>query len=166
MRTRNFYSTLIIFLFLAGCDKPEGAPELKDPVYQDMKSEEAKVKKEIDAKVKELEGLQETYLELPDSDYQKKMTREDIYRTKSEISKLEQMMSYHSISAESRQIYARKQYLEYYKAGKGKEWPPAGVKEKYEAQKKVSFAPKQWSRGIASKKIPKKEEKKEGGGKH
>ncbi len=157
---------LFIFLFLAGCDNLDKTPELRDPVYQDMKSEESRVKKEIDAKTKELKGLQETYLELVDSDYQKKLTREDIYRIKNEIKKLEQMMEYHMISAESRQIYARKQYLEYFKAGKDKDWPPTGIKEKYETQKKMATTSKQWSRGLASKKIPKKVEKKEGGGHH
>ena len=166
MRTRNFYVVLIIFSILAGCDKPESTPELKDPVYQDMRSEEARAKKDVDAKTKELEALQESYLELPDSDYQKKMTREDIYRTKNEISKLQQMMNYHKISGDSRQIFARKQYLEYYKAGKGLEWPPKSVGEMYETQKKIAITPKQWTRGMASKKAPKKEEKKEGGGHH
>jgi hypothetical protein len=166
MRTRNFYLAAVIFLFLAACDKPESTPEVRDSIYQDMRNEESRLKKEVDAKTKELEGYQETYLELPDSDYQKKMTREDIYRTKNEITKLKQMAEYNRIAAESRQIFARKQYLEYYKAGKGKDWPPTEVKEKYEAQKKMAATPKSWTRGIASKKAPKKEEKKEGGGHH
>jgi len=166
MRTRNFYVVAIIFLFLAACDKPDSAPEVRDSVYQDLRSEEARFKKEVDAKIKELDALQETYAELPDSDYQKKMTREDIYRTKNEISKLQQMSDYNRIAAESRQIFSRKQYLEYYKAGKGKEWPPADVKGKYEAQKKMASTPKSWTRGMASKKIPKKEEKKDSGGHH
>lgn len=166
MRTRNFYSAALLFLFLVGCNNPDSTPELRDPVYQDMKSQEESFKKQVEAKKKELEEFETSYHELPDNDFQKKMTREDIYRTKNEITKLEQMTEYHRISAESRQIYARKQYLEYFKAGKEKEWPPADVKEKYELQKKMAAAPKQWTRGISSKKAPKKEEKKEGGGHH
>ena len=160
MRTRNFYSGALLFLFLVGCNNPESTPELKDPIYQDLKSEEASTKKQVEAKLKELEGYQADYDELPDNDYQKKMTRDDIYKTKKEINKLEQMEEYYRISAESRQIFARKQYLEYYKAGKGEEWPPADAKEKYEFQKKLVAAPKTWTRGIASKKEVKKKESK------
>lgn len=160
MRTRNFYLAAVIFLFLTACDKPESNPELKDSVYLDMKNEEARYKKEMDAKLKELESYNESYAELPDSDYQKKMTRADIYRTKNEIKKLKQMEAYYRVSAESRQIFARKQYLEYYKTGKGKDWPPSEAKTRYEAQKKLANTPKSWTRGIASKASSKKAEKK------
>lgn len=160
MLTRKFYSALLIFLFLAGCEKPDSTPEIRDPIYQDMKSEESRVQKEIDGKIKELEGIKTSQLELPDSDYQKKLNRDEIFRLGNEITRLNQMKEYFRISAESRQIYARKQYLEYYKAGKAESWPPAETKEQYETQKKLSQTPKSWTRGVANKAPAKKPEKK------
>ena len=160
MLTRKFYSLLFIFSVLLGCDKPDSTPELRDPVYQDLKSEESKVKKEVDAKLKELEEHKSLYSELSDSDYQKKITRGDIYNVENEIKKLTQKVDFYRISAESRQIFARKQYLEYYKAGKSDEWPPKSTKDKYEQQKKLSQNSKQWTRGMASTKPAKKEDKK------
>lgn len=159
MLTRKFYLLLFIFSFLTACDKPDSSPELKDPVYQDLKQEESSKQKEIDAKLKEYADIEKNQINLLDNDPQKKLNRQELFRLQNEISKLTQMKEYYKVSAESRQIYARKQYLEYYKTGKASEWPPKDLKERYETQKKLSETPKRWSRGVASKKAPKKADK-------
>jgi hypothetical protein len=160
--TRKFYLLAFIFLFLTACDKPDSTPELRDPIYNDLKSEEAKKQRELDSKIKELEKIENSQAGLLDTEAQKKLNRRDIFRLKNEIEKLRQLKEYYRVSAESRQIYVRKQYLDYYKAGKSSEWPPADLKERYEARKRLAEAPKQWTRGIASKETPKNLEKKQG----
>lgn len=162
MLTRKFYSGLLLFLFLVGCNNPESTPELRDPIYQDLKSQETKLEKDIEGKEKELDGIKEQQSGLADNDYQKKLNRDEIYRLGNEIDKMKQKKEFFSISSESRQIFARKQYLEYFK--QGKDWPPAGVKERYFEVKNLEGLPKKWSRGIANKPAPKKESGGHGGG--
>jgi hypothetical protein len=71
MLTRKFYSVLLLLAFLLGCNNPEAEPERKDPIYQDLKSEESKLDKDIEAKLKELDGIKEQQSSLLDNDYQK-----------------------------------------------------------------------------------------------
>jgi hypothetical protein len=77
---------------------------------------------------------------------------------------MKQKRDFYTISSESRQIFARKQYLEYFK--QKKDWPPADVKTKYFEIKEAESAPKRWSRGIASKKAKKSSEHGSGEGEH
>lgn len=157
MLTRKFYSTLLLFAFLLGCNNIDSAPELRDPIYQDLKSEGEKLDKNVEAKEKELEGITEQQPSLADNDYQKKLNRDEIFRLGNEISKMKQKVEFYSVSTESRQIFARKQYLEYFK--QGKDWPPVGVKEKYFEIKEAESAPKKWNRGVASKPVEKEAKK-------
>ncbi len=152
MRTRNIYLGIFISLFMVACDKPESTPELKDPIYLDLKTQESIFQKQIDDKLKEIEGLEQTMGELLDNDYQKKLTREEIFKTKNELAKLKQKKEFYRISKESRQIFARQQYLEYYK--NKQKWPPEDIKEQYLQRKKLAEAPKAWQRGVASEKTP------------
>lgn len=146
---------------MMGCSNPNSNPELRDPVYKDLKSEETKIKKDLQEKEKALVELKTSYEEMPDNNFQKKLTRADIFKSQNEITKLRQMESFHRISAESRQIYARKEYLEYFKAGKESEWPPKESQVLYMKQKAAEKADKRWTRGMASvKPVDKKSEKK------
>lgn len=147
---------------MVGCNNPEPTPELRDPIYQDLKSEESKLEKDIEAKEKDLEGIKEQQPNLADNDYQKKLNRDEIFRLQNEIRKMKQKKEFYTVSSESRQIFARKQYLEYFK--QGKEWPPADVKERYFEAKKMEDSPMKWTRGMASKKVVKKEGEGEGHG--
>lgn len=162
MLTRKFYSILLLFAFLLGCNNIDSTPELRDPIYQDLTSESAKLDKEVEAKEKELEGIVDQQPDLADNDYQKKLNRDEIFRLGNEINKMKQKKEFYSASAESRQIFARKQYLEYFK--QGKDWPPAGVKEKYFKIKEAESVPKKWNRGVASKPNEKEAKKSEAHG--
>jgi hypothetical protein len=152
MLTRKFYLGLFIFPFMLGCSNPDSDPQLKDPIYQDLKSEQAKLEKEIDTKKKELATHQKNYVDMHDNDFQKKEERSDIFKTENAITKLEQKLVFYKASAESREIYDRKEYLQAYKSGKGKEWPSPDEKIRYDQQKTAAATPSQWTRGIAVEK--------------
>jgi hypothetical protein len=152
MLTRKFYLGFFIFPFMVGCSNPDSDPQLRDPIYQDLQSESSKTQKDIDTKKKDLENHQKSFTELHDNDFQKIQERSDIFKTQNEITKLEQKLRFYKASAESREIYARKEYLEAYKNGKDKDWPSPETKILYHEQKRAEAAPTRWSRGMASEK--------------
>jgi predicted nucleic acid-binding Zn-ribbon protein len=77
---------------LIGCKKPIENAELTDPIYMDLLAEQDRAKKEVEAKEKELTTLRDGYSQLKDNDYQKKVTREEIFKTENDLYKLKQKL--------------------------------------------------------------------------
>lgn len=160
MKTSNFYYFIIFSLFFMGCTKVNEKPELLDPIYLDLTSQADKIKKDIDGKIKELDGYRESYKTQEVNQFERKLTKTNIQNATAEIAKLKQQLQFYEISTESRLIFARKQYLQYFK--EGKEWPPKSVFISYDKNKKVrSEYQRNWTRGMASR-VPSKKEKPEG----
>ncbi len=157
MRTRKFYVYILILFFLAGCKKPVENPELSDPIYSDYIGDAERLKKEIEAKFKEIENQKKDLNSPASIEGQRKLARENIFSLKNDIFKLSQKEQYYRYSAESRKIFIRKKSLEAFKSGE--DWVAPDIKEDYMARKRLSQQPKTWARGMASTKTPEKKKK-------
>lgn len=159
MITRNFYLFLILLAIATGCKKILHNPETIDPIYLDFVSESEKIKKEAEAKEKELDGYREGLAAAPEIGPDKKTLRDNVYKAEGDLAKLRQKQKYYELSASSRQIYVRKEYLEFYKNNKA--WDPKSSADAYFKNKELQSEPKRWSRGDKVNLDPKKQENKE-----
>lgn len=140
-----FLFTYICFVFsILGCEKPDPAPHLKDPIYADILSEIASHQGAIEGEKKQLEEHEKALKEAKPQTGQIKFAEKRVWQSKDRLLKLNQKLRYWQSRQVSREIEAKESYL---KAWDSKQpWPSLDEFERYRAQKELSSAgPKEWS---------------------
>jgi hypothetical protein len=140
MRIFGLFSLLLFVL--VGCDKPHPNPELLDPIYADLLTDEKKIDSELKGAQKELEGFVKELNAVAPQTGQVKYAQKRVDETRARVLKLEQMRLYYQIRIQSRKRWAQDKYTEAYRAKKS--WPESKELEQYKVQKKMEQAPRTW----------------------
>ncbi len=133
---------LIFSVFLLGCEKREPTPELKDPIYLDIRTQQGLAEKAVaasNAKIAELKG--ELSAALPQTG-QIKLLQRRIFQFEKERDIYQQQVKYWIIRLEDRAKQAR---IDYNKAYVDKKpWPNPKEYEVYLSEKKLRLAKIEW----------------------
>lgn len=134
---------ILLVLFSAGCTSHDPNPELKDPIYLDLKnivgdlaSDVAIHKATIDDETKNKDLAEPRSKDLA-------LTRNRLREAEQRLKKAEQALNYYEIKVERRRLEAR---LAYEKAHqKGESWPDPAEFQAYQTNKELKSANQQWS---------------------
>ncbi|MAF89941.1 MAG: hypothetical protein CL674_01615 [Bdellovibrionaceae bacterium] len=134
---------IIGFLFM-GCSKPDPAPELRDPIYQDiskkLKAQEAKVKE----LTKEVEQNKENLKFIEPYTRQSKDFWQKYWTSSKNLKKAEQLLHYYNLHLINRKYAAKNSYIRAWNNGYGDEWPSATTMYRYELNQRLKNAPRKW----------------------
>ncbi len=139
---KTLFVILPLFFLLAGCNKPDPHPELKDPVYQDYNSRKASASQALEAEKKTLEGHEQTLAEVIPQTGQIKFARKRLYESKERVTRLQQEVAYLEIKIRSRAAESRKSYRRARETGE--DWPNPSEWESYQAERKLRQAKRNW----------------------
>ena len=139
---KRLLSLTIILFALSACNKPDPAPELKDPIYSDLTASLAATTQALEAEKKALEEHQKALKEVVPQTGQIKYAQKRVNESQERITKLEQEKQYLELKVEARKSVSRKTYLAAFK--KGEPWPDPKEFESYQAEKRLRNAKKTW----------------------
>lgn len=179
--TQIFWKLLIngsfvgLFLVLAGCKEPVPNPELRDPIYADLKAQLAATLSDVEAEKKSIEELETTMPKMDVRTAEIKQARRQLSSHTKKLSQLTQMKEYYEIRLEQRKSFVEKDYLRAFEADQP--WPNPDEFDRYKVVKKLRTADRNWDsrvpkltrnlkkppEGAGDSKGAKKEEKATGG---
>lgn len=140
----------LLILFVAalsiGCKEMDPNPELKDPIYKDLKNIADKLKKEVEAKEKELPKLVEAVKKEKVRTLPLKLARRKVTEAKIALRKLRQDAHYAKIRAEKRKVLGRRQYKVAFQ--KGETWPDPEDFKRYKTNKRLRAADLNWNKRV------------------
>lgn len=142
MKFNFFLASISLFLFLAGCNKPNPNPENIDPIFQSLQAEKKSAEQTLVAEKKTLEENIAAYEKVKPQTGQYKYAIKKVYDSKARVEKLEQLVKYLEIRSESRIKEAREKYLIAF--NKNEAWPDPKEYENYKTMKRLESAPKNW----------------------
>lgn len=134
---------LILFIFAAGCSSRDPNPELKDPIYLDLKNivgdlarDLATHKSSVAEESKNLEIAEPRSKDLA-------LARKRLREAEMRLEKTQQALKYFEIKVERRRLEARLAYEKAFQ--KGEDWPDPAEFRAYQANKELKSANLQWS---------------------
>jgi len=138
--------SLFFLLGVSGCKSNDPNPELKDPIYIDIKSELEEMNKQLGIAEKFLVNAykEEKNAELGSSELA--TIRRDIRAEKIKIESIRQSIRYTEIRLERRKLEARLAYAKAFKSDK--EWPDKKEYKAYLAHKELVEAPESWNERV------------------
>ncbi|MEQ1876536.1 MAG: hypothetical protein ABL958_07810 [Bdellovibrionia bacterium] len=145
---------LLLFIFLAACNRPDAYPELKDPIFHDMEADYRASQRERDTLEKEKEAAK---ADIPNAQPQTGETKAKwnvFFAAEKKYDKAVQMEHFHKLRLETRREEARKNYLAAFQAGQ--DWPPPDEYKAYQTEKRLRNAPKDWNTSLKEKLAAKK----------
>lgn len=147
----------ILFIFgVCGCESEDPNPELKDPIYKDLKSKADGHTKVIEENKKKLEELQATLDKAEANSIELKDVRRDIAKAQRTIAQADQLARYYKIRAGRRaavdKVSARKAKAE------DKPWPDPAEYSDYQLNTRLREAPLNWNNRVPklTDRLPKK----------
>ena len=149
---RIIFLFIITVLFSVGCSKREPNPELRDPIYLDLKASVGELKGDVasgEATVEEeFEKLKNSEPRSKDVALAKKRHREAVKR----LRKAKQMLKYYEIKMERRLLESRLAYEKAFQ--KDQVWPNPEEYSAYKANKSLRASNLNWN-----SKVPKLQER-------
>lgn len=133
---------LCLILFLSGCKEPVPNPELRDPIYGDLKAQLATTLTELEAEKKEVEELEKTMPKMDVRGSELRQARRQLASHSRKLSALKQMKQYYEIRIEQRKSFVDKDYLKAFEADIP--WPNPEEYERYKVVKKLRTADRNW----------------------
>jgi hypothetical protein len=133
---------LLASLLLAGCSRPHPEPEKLDPIFLDLKAEEAKAQTAAEALAEEIKLGKEELATLPPRDPGRRKAEQDLRNQTSQLIQIEQMQQYYQIRAKQRAAYAREEYLKAFE--RSQPWPKPEDFEAYKKSKQLQTIDKNW----------------------
>ena len=129
-------------LLLAGCNRPEATPELRDPIYQDIQAELNATQSKIADTESQLEGYRAQLDKVVPQNGQYKYFEKHVFETQKFVEKFKQQKKFWTVRLESRRNVVRRSYLKGFKSGKP--WDPTKEFEAYQAEKRLRQARAEW----------------------
>lgn len=154
---------LLLFLpfLLLSCNKPEPNPEIRDPIYQEFKSQQDLAKKALAEAEKTLAEKKADLEKVKPQTGQIKYAQKRFWDTQRVIDSLIQQEKYWTVKIKEREDQDRIEYIKTYKAGKT--WPDPKEFQEYSTEKRLREARLQWDskERIKKFKVENKSDKKE-----
>lgn len=139
---------MIFGVLLSGCRSEDPNPELRDPIYQDLKKEAAATEKAYEDSKKAKVAAYEKLQAAPARTIELKDAEREYWKAVKLVDSLETASKYLNIRAERRRIEARASYKKAFNAGKEGEWPDKSEYSGYLTNKRLREAPLNWSKRV------------------
>lgn len=139
---KYFLSILFILFFSASCRSPDEAPELRDPIYQDLLLRATKAEKLLKDLEKEESLVKEYIVDIPPQTGKYIVRWDEYFTVEKEVRKQRQFYHYLQIKAEKRKRKVRIQYLKAYLQDKEDQWPDPKEYQNYRVQRDLAEAAK------------------------
>ncbi len=135
---------LLIFMpfLLLSCNRPEPTPEIRDPIYQEYKSQQDLAKKAVAEAIKTLEEKKAALEKVKPQTGQIKYAQKRYWDTQRTIDNLLQQEKYWTVKIKERESLARTEYLKAFKSGKT--WPDPKEFQEYSTEKRLREARLHW----------------------
>lgn len=134
---------LLPFLFLVtACSQPDPQPELKDPIYQDMKAELDIAEKGLAEAKKSFEEHQKNLGMVKPQTGQIKYAQKRYFEAERAVTALEQQKKYWIIRMDERKRFVRRQSLIAF--NKGEKWDNSAEVSQFEVEKRLRRAKLKW----------------------
>ena len=127
---------------LFSCNKPEPEPELRDPIYLDLKSQAELAKKTLADARQTLEIKKVELEKVKPQTGAIKYAQKRYWEAQKEIDGLIQQEKSWQLRLEARQLEAREEYLKAFKAEKP--WPSPKYTEDYNREKRLRAESRRW----------------------
>jgi hypothetical protein len=131
------------FLVMTACSKPNPTPEVLDPIYLDISKELSSTQAELEREKKTLDEQIKELKKVQPQTGQVKYAQKRVDDTVHKMDHLKQMITYLEIRLESRKSESRSSYIQAYNSKAV--WPDPNELVKYQAQKRLENAPKEWN---------------------
>lgn len=112
---------IFIITCLFGCNKPNPNPELADEIYQDLQTNAADARKDVESEKKKLEGFKKDVEKAVPQTGEIKYAQKRYFESEMRVQKLEQLAKYYELRAETRKRHTKAEYLKAFK--EDKPWP-------------------------------------------
>jgi hypothetical protein len=135
---------VIVFglLSLTACRQLDEHPELKDPIYADLRTKPDAFREKAKGQREKIADLKKDLAKMEPRDPNRKRTIKEIYDLERGLVFIDQEAEYYDVRAQQRLDYVRKAYLEAFNAGK--DWPDPAEFEEYQKRKRLREAPRNW----------------------
>ncbi len=147
---------LLILSIISSCKGADPNPELKDKIYQDLRSELDIAKRNTQGEVAQLEKVSQELKEVVPQSGILKHAAGRVFASQNQLDVYRQQEKYFEVKLEQRRIYVQKRYLESLLPA-GRPWPDPAEEQEYEIRLKLRRAKLEWDkknvpRGTASEK--------------
>lgn len=133
--------SLVLFT-LVGCKEPVPNPELRDPIYADLKAQLAATTTDLEAQKKTLADLKASLPKLDVLSIELRQARRQIAHASKRVSELEQMKMYYEIRMEQRKAFDERDYMRAFE--KDLPWPDPDEFARYKEVKSLRTASRNW----------------------
>lgn len=144
---RRFFTAcsiaLIMIAALAGCEKEDPNPELRDPIWKDLSERAAQYEKQKEESKAKLKTLREKLEKVEPNTMDLKDVRRDIAKTEKALLGAEQLARYYRIRADRRKVEDKISARD--ALAKGKEWPDKSEYSDYLTNKRVHEINLNWN---------------------
>lgn len=150
LRFRNslMAAVAVAMLSLVGCKERLKDPELADPIYLDLRKEEASYKKAAEDAKKTFEQFDKQISSLEPRSLELKQARKDKEKQVAIYEHSSQLGQYFEIRANKRRLESRVLYQTAF--DKDEPWPPRGEFEAYQTNQRLRNAPRNWDTRVPS----------------
>jgi hypothetical protein len=142
MRLINLIILSLIFV-LIGCKSEDPAPELRDPIYNDLnkklKESEDSLKKSSDKII----SLEKDYNSQEPRTIDRKTSQKELFAEQQKVIRLTQEVEYYRIAVLKRKAESQIIYKRAFAADK--EWPDPKEYESYQLNQKMRETPRNWN---------------------
>lgn len=139
-------NALLVLFFslsaLVGCNKPDPHPERADVIYQDIQSELATVRKNIDDTNKALLEHEANLKKVVPQTGQVRYAQKRLWESRKVLDLFQQQEKYWVIREEQRRLFVRRRNLEAHQ--KGQKWSDERELKEYQDEKRLRQARLNW----------------------
>lgn len=133
---------LILALFLGACEKMDPNPELRDPIFRDLKDQLAMTEKMKQDEEKQLLEHQKNLKAVVPQTGQIKFAQKRIFDSQNKLTRYEQQIKYWKIRIIERKNHTRERYAQAFH--KKEEWPVPTEFIQYQSEKRLREAKLSW----------------------
>lgn len=135
-----------VFLTSIGCKEKDPNPELKDPIYLDLKKIAEDLAKEVESKEKEVPKLKKEIEKEKVRTLPLKLARKKLREHLDKLKVVKQDAHYAKIRAEKRKVLGRQAYIIAFQ--KGESWPDPKEFELYKVNRRLRSADLNWNKRV------------------
>ncbi len=140
-------ATILVFaLSMTGCAKRLEAPEVLDPIYNELLKEQKKIEKEIADGSKMLMEKQQELKTTQARTIERVRVLRDIGNLQKKIDHLSQLKRYFELRAEKRKYLSRETYKIAFQSGEP--WPNPEDLKRYQSFKRLKEASRNWDSNV------------------
>lgn len=137
-----FFIFLSVITFLVGCNKPDPNPERADAIYQDIQSELALARKNIEEAKKKVEGAKANIGKVVPQTGQIRYAEKRYWEAVGSLDLFIQQEKYWIVREEQRRLYVRKRSLKSFYSGE--KWSDPKELKEYLDEKRLRAARVNW----------------------